>query len=119
MYQGLLEPITNRQTWTDTFQVVDDDGVAVDISAATIGVYVRDQMEKCKTTFVLQGTNTDGHITFPNGGTDGIFSWTFTDTETRKMCAPRTHDVSIYVTIGSVVTPIAIVTISVLDGMKP
>lgn len=118
MYQGLLEPITNRQTWTETFQLVDDSGVAISVAAATIGVYVRDQREKCKTTFVLQGTTSDGHITLPNGGSDGIFRWTFTDTETRLLC-PVTHDVSVYVTISGVVSPIAIVTIAVIEGLKP
>lgn len=118
MYTGILEPITNRQTWTDQAQLVDDAGVAVNIAAATIGIYVQDQREKCKTTFVLQGTSADGHVTLPNGGTDGIFKWTFTDTEVRKLC-PVTHDVSVYVTISSVVTPIAIVTIAVLNGVKP
>lgn len=118
MYQGILEPITNRQTWKDDGQVVDDNGVAVNISAATIGVYVQDQRCKDKTQFALTGTTSDGHITFPNGGADGLFRWTFTDAETRTLCF-ATYDVSIYVTIGSVVTPIAIVTISVINGIKP
>lgn len=118
MYTGILEPITNRQTWSDTFQVVDDSGVAVNLAAATIGVYVRDQRAKDCTTFVLQGTTADGHVTLPNGGTDGIFKWTFTDTEARKLC-PVTHDVSIYITISGVVTPFVLATIAVLNGVKP
>lgn len=118
MYTAILDPITNRQTWSESFQIVDDNKVAVDISAATIGVYVRDQRSKDCAAFALRGTTSDGHITLPNGGTDGIFTWTFTDTEVRTLC-PVTHDVSIYVTISGVVTPMVIATVAVFDGIKP
>ena len=120
MYSGNLQPITNRQDWSDTFTcvvVVDGLNVPVDVSAAIFEIFVR-HPKTCK--FDLQGKTGDGsHFTLPAGGTDGVVKWTFTDDEVRTLCGPLTYDVGLYITQLGIRTPIALLKLPVYDGVAP
>lgn len=119
MYKGTLEVITNRQTWSDTFTcvtLVNGENVAVNVSAAIFELYVQDTGSKIN---ILSAKSPDSHFTLPGGGTDGVVKWTFTDTETRKLCAAQTYDVALYITVAGVVTPLALLKLPVLEGLRP
>lgn len=116
MYKGHLEVITNRQTWSDTFTCLTAPGVPLNIATALFELYVRDPKTKC---VLLTAKTTDGvHFTLPNGGTDGVVKWTFTDVEVHKLCA-LTYDVALYIIVAGVVTPLALVSLPVLEGIRP
>lgn len=119
MYRGHLEAITNRQDWTDTFTCLTDAGVPVNVAAATFEIYVRNPKTKC---IDLQGTTADGTFTLPTGGADGVVVWTFSDTKVRQLARDYltlTYDVALYITIGTITTPLALLTLPVYDGVKP
>lgn len=119
MYKGTLEAITNRQTWSDTFTcvtLVNGENVAVNVATAIFELYVQDPGTKIST---LTAKSPDSHFTLPGGGTDGVVKWTFTDTETRKLCAALTYDVALYITVAGVVTPLALLKLPVLEGIRP
>jgi hypothetical protein len=119
MYRGHLELITNRQTWSDTFTCLTDEGVPLDVSAASFEIFVRNPKTR---NIDLRGSTADGHFTLPNGGTDGVVVWTFSATDVHALaidCATLTYDVALYITLAGVVTPLALVSLPVHDGIKP
>jgi hypothetical protein len=112
MYVGSLEAISNRETWTDQAEVVDESDVAVDLSAAAIVVAVRDQQSR---RVVLTATTGNGKVTLPGAN---VFQWTFGPEDTRQL-GVGTYDVGITVSIDGAVTQLMTGEISVVDGVVP
>ncbi len=109
MYQAALSPISNRETWTETFNVVDDDGAGVDLTDAEILVEVRNKNKSS----VLTAEVASG-ITLDEASTG--FSWTFTATQMRALCA-GTYDIGCVVTIDDTTTQLFVGSIQVVDGV--
>lgn len=108
MYTGSLGVKTNRETWTQTIAVVDQDGVDVNIAAATIEIAVR---LKGNTTADLSATVGDGiTISSPD------FTFTFSETDMETL-DPGIYDVGIVVTISSTSTQLLVGTVSIVDGI--
>lgn len=112
MYQGTLQPVSNKATWTETVEVTDEDGEAVDISDATIVVAVRNKRSK---TVELTAETDDG-ITLP--GDTGAFQWTFSVSRMSAVC-PETYDVGVTIEIDDVTTQLFLGTVAILDGVVP
>lgn len=103
-YEFDLEPITNRQTWTDRVEMVDEnDAPFPGLATATGGkIQVRDR----NGTTVLSGT-----LTFM----DTCFEWTFAESSVRAL-DPDRYDVGIQFTIGGI-TYNAVGEIAIEDGV--
>lgn len=108
-----LEPVTNRQTWTDQCEVRDEDDVLIDLSAATIVLGVRDKNTK---DAVLTAKTADGTITIQ---TTGVFEFSFTETQMRTVCASKAYEVGCTIELNGATMQFFIGTISVLDGITP
>lgn len=110
MYQGALEAISNRQTWTEAFDCVDDDGEDVTITGATIVFVVR---KKGCTSASLTATDSDG-ITIATPRFTVVFS-----VDDVSALDPGTYDVGCTVEIAGVTEQFIIGTINILDGIVP
>lgn len=115
MHIGTLDPISNRQSWIQDFQVVDaDSDEGFDITAATaIVLQVSDPRTKAS---VLSASLDNGRITRP--GDTGVFRVTFAPSEMGAVCA-KTYDIGITVTADSETSQLFIGTLPVLDGIVP
>ena len=93
MYTGSLPQATNRQSWSEVFEVIDaETGEADDISdAAEITFAVR---RKGCTSPQLTLTLGDG-VTLVDDDTDGAFQVDVTVDQMRALCAPQTYEVGI------------------------
>jgi predicted NUDIX family NTP pyrophosphohydrolase len=112
MYTGSLPAVSNKATYTQSFQVNDSEtGALVDLSAATIVFAVRG---KNGGSVVLTATNSDG-IDMADAA-DGVFEVEFTDTQMRTLC-DREYDVGCTIEISDNVTQYIIGTLPVLDGI--
>lgn len=110
MYQGSIAPVSNREDWIVISLLIDDDGTEVDLSAATLNVWVCQQ--GCPRTSLLSGSTVDGKITLP---TTTTFQWAFTPDEMGVLCA-GTYDVFLRVTINSITTQIMAATLPIVEG---
>ena len=111
MYLGVLEPISNREDWTETIQTLDENNAVVDITGATITFALRDKKTKVQ---VLSADTQDG-ITISNP-TQGIFYWSFTVDDVHSVC-PGTYDVGLVIEISGTSSQLFIGTVQVLDGV--
>lgn len=109
MYQASLSPVSNRETWTETFDVIDDDGEGVDLSDADITVEVRSKGGNSVLTAEI-----DSGITLNE--TETGFSWTFTATQMRALCA-GTYEIGCIVSIDDTTTQLFVGTIQIVDGV--
>jgi hypothetical protein len=109
MYSGTLPPVSNKATWDDTVQCIDDETNApFDISTATeIVVEVAD----CGRS-VLKATLSGGTVLL--GGT-GIFSFTFTPSQMCALCA-KTYDFNCFVTMAGETVQVVAAQLPVIDG---
>jgi hypothetical protein len=93
MYNGSLPQATNRQSWSEVFELIDaETGEADDISDADdITFAVR---RKGCTSPQLTLSLGDG-VTLVDEGTNGAFQVDVTVEQMRALCAPQTYDVGI------------------------
>jgi len=111
MIQVVFEPISNREDWIDTFEVSDQAGVLVDLSAATIVLAVAN---KNSTRVLLTASTGNGKIAIVS---TGIFTLTFTKAETRGLEASMAYDVGCTIELNSVTRQYFTGKISVLHGI--
>ena len=108
MYLGSLGTVSNRETWIQAIDVVDDAGDDVNIAAATISLAVR---KKGDTSPILTASVGDGiTIVSPR------FTFTFTPDQMAGLCAGN-YDVGCLVTIAGVATQLIIGDLTVKDGI--
>jgi len=110
MYTGALEPISNRQDWVDGGSLLDDDGTEIDLSSATLNIWVCRQ--GCPTSALLSGSLVDGKITLP---TTTTFEWAFTPSDVGVLCA-GTYDVFFRAVIAGLTTQVLAATIQIVEG---
>jgi hypothetical protein len=110
MYQGSLAPVSNRENWTVTSPLIDDNGDEVTLTDAEFYLFVCRQ--GCPTTPVLSASTDAGTITLPTSTT---FEWDFSPDDMAVLCA-GTYDVFLRVTIDDVTTQILSATMQVVEG---
>ncbi len=108
MYNGSLGTITNSEDWQFSFDVVDENGDDVDISAANITVAVR---KRGDTTPSFTRTVGDGiTVATPR------FTCLTPDSTMNDLC-PGVYDVGCTVEISSFTSQLFIMTLTVVDGI--
>lgn len=110
MLTGSLDPITNREDWTETIIVSDQNGSPIDISSSEIVVAIKDRERRC---VALSGSKSDGTIAVHALGT---FSWTFPASRTRALMA-GTYDVGCTITTNGVTSQLLVGSLPVIDGV--
>lgn len=112
MHLGPLTPASNRATWSESYELTDDeDGDEIDLSAVDeITLEVRDPDTKCA---VLTGTKTGGDIVIVS---TGVFQWRFEASAMRALCA-KTYEVGCVIEQDDDEVQILIGTLPVLDGI--
>jgi len=110
MQQVTFEPISNRETWSDTVEVRRD-GTLIDLSAATILLQVRSKQSK---SILLSARSSDGTITIESLG---VFVFTFSHPQMRALDASIAYEVGCTIEIAGVAEQLFIGNISVLDGI--
>lgn len=109
MYTGSLGAFANDEHWIFTGSL-EEDGEAVDLSAATIEFYVT--QERSKTKALLTATVANGKIILP---TDTSMQITFAPADVSDICA-GTYAAFMRVTIDDITTQIIAGTLQVLEG---
>lgn len=110
MYTGSLAAVSNKEDWIAISPLIDESGEEVDLTAATLELFVCRQ--GCPETAVLTASTGNGKITLPLSTT---FQWAFTPDDMATLCA-GTYDVFLRVTIDDVVTQILSCTLPVVEG---
>jgi len=114
MYVGSLPSVSNREDWSEAFTLVDSDsGDVIDISGCSVTMTVRNFSDK---SVVLTGSTDTGEITFPVGGTDGTFMWTFPDTQMSALCQ-RQYEVGVRISRDTRTAQLIVGTVEVLEGI--
>lgn len=108
MNEAKLSPITNREDYSEPFNVLDENGDEIDLEAAgaTAVCYMS-----------LPGTETYTALTVSIE--DEIITIGLTSTQTRSLCASKEYDISCHITIDNVVTTLFVGTIPVIHGRSP
>jgi len=82
MFAGTLEPYASGSTFTDTVQVVDEDGVVIDnLDECTFDVYIGPIEGSSETSYSLGGAG-DSHISVP---APGLIRWRWEADEVRNV----------------------------------
>ncbi len=112
MYQGTLNPRSNRAGWTFTVEVKDQQtGDLIDLSDADITFDVRD---KDSDTVKLSATVDNDLITIVD---TGHFQVSFTDTNMRTLCA-KTYEVGCIISnADSEPQQLIVASLPIIDGV--
>lgn len=119
MYDGSIAPISNREDWIFQSALTDDDGTDVDLTEATIKIYVCAKGNSTRallsavTVFTAGVGSGDDEITLP---TDTSFQFHFTASQVGAALCPGTYNIFARVTIDDVVTQLVSGNITILDG---
>ena len=115
MYVGNLAAASNRADWK--FQVVLIDpltNAAIDLTGATIKIAVRPDSQVSP---LLQGTNSDGHITVTAPATLGTFVVQFSPSEMSALIA-GSYDVGMTIKLADGITyPLIAAELPVIDNV--
>lgn len=112
MYEANLEPISNREDWVGTIELIDDDTgqVVTDLSGFSMTLEVRDRRTRC---VVLSATTDNGKVT-DNGG--GVIGWNFPATDMAVIC-PGSYHLGITISRDGLTSQLLIGVVPVLDGV--
>jgi hypothetical protein len=108
MYTGSLGTVSNRETWTQAIDVVDDAGDDVNIAAASISLAVRKKGDSSPSLTASVGSGIT--VATPR------FTFTFTSDQMRNLCAGN-YDVGCLVTIAGTATQLIIGEVTIKDGV--
>lgn len=83
MYEATLEPISNREDWIGTFEMIDDTTgeVITDLTGVSMVLEVRERRTHC---VVLSATNDNGKVVDAGSG---VLQWHFPLTDMTGLCA--------------------------------
>jgi hypothetical protein len=110
VFQGKLDPISNREDWTYVIEVDDENGDPIDLTGASITVNIRDPRYR---TTVLTGSTTDGTITVL---ATGVFQIAFTAAQLQP-CRPDTYEIGVVLVQNGATIQLAIGLLPVVDGI--
>lgn len=115
MFHGSLDPVSNRATWSESFELIDSEtGDPISLSAVDeITLEVRDMETQ---SAVLTATMTGGDIVVVGAATDGTFQVRFEASQMRALCA-KTHEVGVTIEQDDDTVQLVIGTLPVLDGI--
>lgn len=115
MYIGSLAAASNRADWKFSVELIDPTtNAAVDLTGATIKIALRPDSQ---TSPILQGTNSDGHITISATPTDGTFIVQFSPTEMSSLIA-GSYDVGMTIKLTDGITyPLIAASLPVIDNV--
>lgn len=106
MYEIAFPPVTNREDWTQPFEVLDEDtGDAIELSADDIVVQIKDR--RSMTTRLTAGISIVD---------TGVFEASFTEEQLSQIC-PETHWIGGTVTLEGETVQLFHGTIPILDGV--
>lgn len=108
MYTGSLGTISNRETWSQDIDVVDENGDDVNISTASISLAVR---KRGDTSPVLTASVGSG-ITVATP----TFTWTFSVSDMGNL-SPGLYDVGCTILRSGVTTQLIVGTATIVDGI--
>lgn len=109
MNQVKFSPLSNRETWVESFQAIDEDDAAIDLTGATIVYEVRHPQTK---ESMLSGSTDGGEITISTT----TFTITFEVEDVRDLCALE-YEVGCTIEIDDVTTQFFVGTLPVVDGV--
>lgn len=106
MNEVRLSPISNRETYSESFNALDENGDAIDLGAvnATIVCEMR-----------LPGNTSTTALTVVIDTT--VFTISLTDTQTRSLYAGNEYEIGCTIEIDNVVSQFFVGTIPVIDGI--
>jgi hypothetical protein len=111
MQRVTFDPVSNREDWIHTSEVVDQDDSPVDLSTATIVVAVRERNHK---HIMLTATTADDTITIP---ATGFFTFTFTEAQMRDLDGSFSYEIGCTIRLNGVTFQYFIGTVPILDGV--
>lgn len=110
IYTRALEPVSKWATWEDEIEVLDEEDVLLDLSAATaITVEIRDPLTDC---LRKSATLANGKVTRPS---IGVIQWVFPADDMRCLC-PIEHVVRITMVLAGTTYPLLISNLPVVGG---
>jgi hypothetical protein len=118
MYDGSIAPISNREDWIFQSALTDDDGTEIDLTNATIKVFLcakgnsSSALLSAETTFTDGTADGDDEITLP---TDTSFQFQFPPDDVGDLC-PGVYNVFVRITIDETTTQLISGNVTVLDG---
>lgn len=113
MYTGSLPAVSNRETWSLSVTVTDDEGAAVDLTGATVTIGVR---EPESLQPIATYTSGDGKLAISSPATAGIF--TLDVPMDQATYPPGQYEVGIIVELASgVKRQLVVATLPVVDGV--
>jgi len=129
MYQGILEPISNRADWFGTIELVNDDTneVITDLSGVSVRLEVRSApqnttgynyynggygfVENCSQVVLTASTDT-GEITIVGS----VIEWHFTPAQLANLCA-GSYAIGVLVSRDNITEQELVATLPVIDGI--
>jgi hypothetical protein len=111
MYQGSLEPISNRADWFGTVEIINDD---TDEPVANLDdVVVSIAIRKNGCSPVLTARTGDGKVSVI---AEGIIQWHFTPNDLSRLCA-GTYEIGITIKLDDITDQELVATIGIIDGV--
>jgi hypothetical protein len=104
MNEVRLAPISNRETYSESFQALDDTGTAIDLTGATITCEMR-----------LPDTTTTTALTVAISTT--TFTISLTETQTRLLSPFNEYEIGCTINQSGTITQFFIGTLPVVDGI--
>lgn len=103
MQQVQLSPISNREDYSESWQALDDDGTAIDLTDATIVYEFRDKATKAATAATVTISTTTFTAEIPVATMRGLCN--------------KDYDVGCTILLDDVTTQFFVGTISIIDGV--
>lgn len=112
MYEATLQPISNREDWIGTVELIDNDTnePVIDIAGYDMTLEVRDRFTRC---VVLSATSDNGKVTTSS---DSVIEWHFPLSDMQGVCAASYH-VGITISRDGLTSQLLIGVLPVLDGV--
>jgi hypothetical protein len=106
MNQVKLSPISNRETYSESFEAIDENGDPIDLEAvsATIVCEMR-----------LPGNTSTTALTVAIE--DEVFTISLTEAQTRSLCAGMEYEIGCTIEIDDVVTQFFVGVLPIIDGI--
>lgn len=113
MYTGALDAVSNRETWTLSVTVTDDNGAAVDLTGAVITIGVREpEALQPQVTY----TSGDGRLAIVSPATGGVFLLN-ADLDP-SLFPPAQYEVGVMIKLaGGTKRTLVVATLPVMDGV--
>lgn len=112
MFQGTLDPISNRADWFGTIELINDDTgeVLENLDGISVKIEVRDDDRSYP---LLTASTADGRVTFLGGG---VIQWHFPPSFLRNICA-GSYDLGVIISRDGITVQQLIATLPIIDGV--